>query len=39
MRRGLPELGETIASKYLVTGTLGRGGMGAVYVVEHRLTG
>jgi serine/threonine protein kinase len=39
MRRGLPELGETIASKYLVTGLLGRGGMGAVYVVEHRLTG
>jgi serine/threonine-protein kinase len=39
MRRGLPQLGETIASKYLVTGELGRGGMGAVYVVEHRLTG
>jgi serine/threonine-protein kinase len=39
MRRGLPEVGETIASKYLVTGLLGRGGMGAVYVVEHRLTG
>jgi serine/threonine protein kinase len=39
MRRGLPELGEIIASKYLVTGQLGRGGMGAVYVVQHRLTG
>jgi serine/threonine protein kinase len=39
MRRGLPELGETIASKYMVTGLLGKGGMGAVYVVEHRLTG
>ena len=39
MQRGLPEPGEIIAEKYLVTGLLGRGGMGAVYVVEHRVTG
>ena len=39
MERGLPKTGEIIAEKYLVTGLIGRGGMGAVYVVEHRLTG
>ena len=39
MQRGLPEPGEIIAEKYLVTGLIGRGGMGAVYVVEHRVTG
>jgi serine/threonine-protein kinase len=39
MARALPQPGEIIADKYLVTGQIGRGGMGAVYVVEHRLTG
>jgi hypothetical protein len=34
----LPQPGEIIAGKYLVTGLIGRGGMGAVYVVEHRVT-
>jgi serine/threonine protein kinase len=37
--RALPQPGEIIADKYLVTGLIGRGGMGAVYVVEHRVTG
>src|SRR5689334_10999911 len=39
MARALPQPGEIIADKYLVTGLIGRGGMGAVYVVEHRVTG
>jgi serine/threonine protein kinase len=39
MVRALPQPGEIIADKYLVTGQIGRGGMGAVYVVEHRVTG
>jgi serine/threonine-protein kinase len=39
MARALPQPGEIIAEKYLVTGLIGRGGMGAVYVVEHRITG
>jgi serine/threonine-protein kinase len=39
MVRALPQPGEIIADKYLVTGLIGRGGMGAVYVVEHRVTG
>ncbi|HEX6243246.1 MAG TPA: serine/threonine-protein kinase [Polyangiales bacterium] len=38
MARALPQPGEIIAEKYLVTGLIGRGGMGAVYVVEHRVT-
>lgn len=38
MARALPEPGEVIAGKYLVTSFIGRGGMGAVYVVEHQLT-
>jgi eukaryotic-like serine/threonine-protein kinase len=38
MARALPQPGEIIAGKYLVTGLIGRGGMGAVYVVEHRVT-
>jgi serine/threonine protein kinase len=39
MARALPQPGEIIAEKYLVTGLIGRGGMGAVYLVEHRVTG
>ena len=35
----LPEPGEIIADKYVVEQLLGRGGMGAVYVVNHRVTG
>jgi serine/threonine protein kinase len=39
MAHALPQAGEIIADKYLVTGLIGRGGMGAVYLVEHRITG
>ena len=33
-----PLLGEVLGS-YRVTGVVGRGGMGCVYVVEHMLLG
>lgn len=39
MQRGLPQAGAVVADKYVIARLLGRGGMGAVYVVEHRLTG
>ena len=39
MQRGLPQPGDVVAGKYVITRLLGRGGMGAVYVVEHRITG
>ena len=39
MQRGLPAPGDIIAQKYVISRLLGRGGMGAVYVVEHRVTG
>ena len=39
MLRGLPQPGAIVAQKYVISRLLGRGGMGAVYVVEHRLTG
>jgi eukaryotic-like serine/threonine-protein kinase len=39
MQRGLPQAGALVAEKYVITQLLGRGGMGAVYVVEHRVTG
>jgi serine/threonine protein kinase len=35
----LPQPGDIVAGKYTVDRFLGRGGMGAVYVVSHRLTG
>lgn len=35
----LPKKGDLIAGKYAVEGTLGQGGMGAVFEVCHRLTG
>ncbi len=35
----LPKNGDVIAGKYLVEGTLGTGGMGAVFAVSHRVTG
>ena len=35
----LPKKGDVIASKYHVEGTLGAGGMGAVFEVSHRVTG
>src|SRR4051812_14490371 len=39
MHRGLPQPGALVAEKYVISRLLGRGGMGAVYVVEHRYTG
>jgi serine/threonine-protein kinase len=39
MEHGLPQPSDVIAGKYTVERALGRGGMGAVYVVAHRLTG
>jgi len=39
MQDGLPEAGDVIADKYVVEHVLGRGGMGTVYSVTHRLTG
>src|SRR5688572_10602161 len=39
MEQGLPEPSDVIAGKYTVERALGRGGMGAVYVVSHKLTG
>jgi serine/threonine-protein kinase len=34
-----PEPGDIVAGKYVVEHAIGRGGMGAVYVVAHRFTG
>ena len=39
MQHGLPAPNDVIADKYTVLQPLGRGGMGAVYIVAHRLTG
>jgi serine/threonine-protein kinase len=39
MQHGLPQPNDVIADKYTVLQALGRGGMGAVYIVAHRLTG
>jgi hypothetical protein len=39
MQHGLPAPNDVIADKYTVLQALGRGGMGAVYIVAHRLTG
>jgi serine/threonine-protein kinase len=35
----LPKKGHVIAGKYQLEGTLGTGGMGAVFEVSHRITG
>jgi serine/threonine-protein kinase len=37
--RGLMQPGSVVADKYVISRLIGRGGMGAVYVVEHRVTG
>jgi serine/threonine protein kinase len=37
--RGLLQPGAVVADKYVISRLIGRGGMGAVYVVEHRVTG
>jgi eukaryotic-like serine/threonine-protein kinase len=39
MQSSLPQPGAIVAEKYVISRLLGRGGMGAVYVVEHRITG
>jgi len=39
MHQGLPEAGDIVAGKYAIERPLGRGGMGVVYVVSHRMTG
>jgi tRNA A-37 threonylcarbamoyl transferase component Bud32 len=39
MHHGLPSPNDVIADKYTVLQALGRGGMGAVYIVAHRVTG
>ena len=35
----LPKTGYVVAGKYQIEGTLGTGGMGAVFEVSHRITG
>src|SRR3954452_25628940 len=35
----LPKKGYVVAGKYQIEGTLGTGGMGAVFEVSHRITG
>jgi serine/threonine-protein kinase len=39
MSQSLPEPSHVIADKYVVERSLGQGGMGAVYLVSHRVTG
>jgi serine/threonine protein kinase len=39
MKQSLPEPSHVIADKYVVERSLGQGGMGAVYLVSHRITG
>lgn len=39
LEQDLPRTGDIIAGKYQIEGMLGRGGMGAVYQVKHRVTG
>ncbi len=39
VQNALPARGDVIAGKYQVEGTLGQGGMGAVFEVTHRVTG
>ncbi|MFT3928013.1 MAG: protein kinase [Myxococcales bacterium] len=39
MTQTLPEPSHVIADKYVVERSLGQGGMGAVYLVSHRVTG
>lgn len=39
MQSSLPQPGAIVAEKYVIARQIGRGGMGAVYVVEHRITG
>jgi serine/threonine protein kinase len=38
MSNPLPSSGAVVADKYVVESLIGRGGMGAVYVVSHRVT-
>jgi serine/threonine-protein kinase len=39
MQSSLPQPGAIVAEKYVIARQIGRGGMGAVYIVEHRITG
>jgi serine/threonine-protein kinase len=39
MQSCLPQPGALVAEKYVIARQIGRGGMGAVYIVEHRITG